>query len=114
LIPSPSGGGLGWGWCIQSTPYHGLYTINVFQDFVVPGSQDAKSFGLEVPGTLGVEGLPFGMLASVNLNRKPRLHADKVHNVGSEGMLSAKPVALKLTHAEMTPQMLLCVGEVAS
>ena len=114
VTPSPSGGGLGWGWCVQRTPYLDHYVINIPQDLVIPESQDAKSFGLEVPGPLGIEGNRFCMLASVKLYGQATFHADKIHNVTANGVLSAKPVTLGLAHSQMAPQILFCVSEIAS
>jgi hypothetical protein len=99
LIPSPSGGGLGWGWCIQHTPYLCFDTINVLQDIVVPESQDPVSFGLKMLRAMGVEGSGLSMLTSVNLYGEATFHADKVHHVIANGVLSAKPVTLELTHS---------------
>ena len=63
------------------------------QDLVVPESQDAKSLGLQQRGPLTVFAPTLLMLASINFDDKPSLHADEINNVAADWGLPAELVA---------------------
>jgi hypothetical protein len=95
-------------------PYLLLDPFNILQDFIVPEPQDAVTPGFKALRAPGVICSALCMLPAINFNGKASFNADEVHNKISDRMLFAKPVAGELTHSKMTPQLLLCVGEIAS
>jgi hypothetical protein len=46
----------------------------------------------------------FHMLPAVNFYGNASFHADKIHHILSNGMLSTKSIAGKLAHAQLPPQ----------
>ena len=52
----------------------------------------------------------FHMLPAINFYGNASFHADKVHHILSNGLLSTKSIAGKLAHAQLPPQKLFCIS----
>jgi hypothetical protein len=84
------------------------------QNIAIPEPQNPVVLDFEAASALGIVFCLLGMLAAIDFNSKAFFHADKIYDESSDGMLSAKSVAIKLAHSKMSPQESLRVAEITS
>jgi hypothetical protein len=78
----------------------------LIQYIVVPEAHDTEPLAGQ-PGIAGFVGRAIQMLATVQLHDQAGGQADEIDDVGPEGKLAAKFVAIQMVHAQGTPEMTL-------
>jgi hypothetical protein len=83
--------------------------VGIFQNFVVPKSQNNKSLMSQPRVTLSIISHLLGMLSSIHFNDHSFFQADEVHNITSQWLLPPKFVATQLPQPQLTPQESLSI-----
>jgi hypothetical protein len=107
ISPSPSRGGLGWGWVcsrLQREPNRFQYAIHFIEHLIVPESQHEKSGVLKQCSTLRISSDRIRVLAAIEFNVKHFLKADKIQDVIAEWMRATKLAAARLPQTQALPR----------
>jgi hypothetical protein len=88
--------------------------LNVVKHIVVPETKHSVPLSLEPGCSHVIVGLLVIVLASIDLDDKPLLQADEVHDVSPERVLAAKPVSFELSFPQSTPQSTFGIGHVTT
>jgi hypothetical protein len=90
--------------------------IYILGDVVVPEPQHAISLFLQPTGARFVVQLfaIFGVLRAIDFDQKPRRHAGKIGNVGTDRHLPSKMRAIQIKSSKMTPQFLFSISRAAT
>ena len=99
----PCGGGKGWGVAIESGSNHFDDAVAVFEDFVVPETQNPKSLPFH-PRRPGDIGRVFGVLTTVHFDDETRVQTKEVDDVGPKRHLSPETATINLFSAQTRPQ----------
>jgi hypothetical protein len=86
--------------------------LDVFEDFVVPESQDGVALTRKPFVSDGVVGVVV-VLAAVGFDDDSGVVADEIGDVASDGVLSSEFHA-ELVSAQVFPEVLFCVGHVVA
>jgi hypothetical protein len=93
----------------------GLFnSISFIENLIVPKPQYAKSLFFQPRTTFQVVRNLFRMLTSIQLNDQLLLKTDKVNNLLTYGLLSAKLISGKLTETKMLPQRTFSISHILS
>ena len=100
----PCGGGMGWGGVPERGPDGIDHSVEVAEYIGVPEPKHPESLAFEPSSAAVVAISALGMLSAVHLDSQPRLVADEIRNVGSEGYLPAEAAAMQLAAPQARPQ----------
>ncbi len=113
-VSSPLGGGLRWRrrsfYSFQPLRNSFQNGVNFVHYLVIPKPQHSVSSGLHPTRAVIVIFRLLCMVASVNLDHEALLEAEEIHDIGSNGVLSAKSVSSELLQTQMMPENFLCLG----
>ena len=81
------------------------YRCKLGQHLMVPESQDLPPLAIDELRAASVicRGLPLHMLTTIQLHHQLAFHAGKVCDVGADGVLAAKFMAVQLARTQVTP-----------
>jgi len=115
-VPSlpPCGGGLGWGVYTKRDANGFDHAVGVAQHVVVPEAQNPIALRLKPHRAFSVTSDLIGVLAAVHFDDESRGETDEVGNVGAEGHLPPKAVAIGLLAAQSRPELLFGLGRIAA
>ena len=76
---------------------HGLQTLGIFQDFIIPEAYDPIAFALQEPVPVGFLLRHRIMLAAIEFDDEGGLVTDRICDVAPERYLTAEPMSLDLS-----------------
>jgi hypothetical protein len=83
--------------------------VEVVQDLEVREAEYSEALRAEPCVSLDVVRAVLDVLAAVDFNEQPRVHADEVCDVTADRFLPTKLVAIELASAKCVPEQALCV-----
>ena len=106
---------MGGGQLLLDYPHNrGDHAVNIAKNFIVPETQNPEALLFKKCRPALVTTDEFSVLSSINFDNKHCLKADKIDNILSERMLTAKPVPVELLVTEMLLQLCFHISRILS